>query len=164
MCDPVSLTLGSAAIGAVGSLYGGLSANRAARDNAALLDRQSALRMEQARVEQESADIRARRAAGSRNAGIGTTGVTAESFSDVINDDLQSTALEQRLIQYGALTDSQNLRAKAGNMRKQGSEALIGSVFSAAGQIADGSGKAYERSNKGVKVGSTFGGDGGVHG
>lgn len=151
MCDPIT----AGVISAGGAIYGGLSANRTARENAALLERQAVLRHEKAKVDIEAADIRARRALGSRDAAIGASGATAASFSDVIADDLATSALEKRLIKYGAAVDSANYRFQAQQQRQAGTDALIGAAFSAAGSVAGG----YGRSNmmaRGITIDSPW--------
>jgi len=156
MCDPASMVMASGTMGAAGSLFGGVSSMQAGFANSDLLNRQAALRQEKARVDIEAADIRFRRASGERNAGIGTTGISADSFSDVIDDDLKTSSLEKRLIQYGADVDSANLRMQAKMAKSQGIQRFVGSIFSAGGQMAGAYGKAYSLEKGGVSVGGSW--------
>lgn len=156
MCDPVTATVVSVGLSVGSSLYQGAQAKKRAKSNADVLERQAALRQEKARVDIEQADIRARRQAGARDAIIGTSGVSAESFSDIIDDDLKSAALDKQLIKYGADIDSSNIRMKAAQQRSEGKAALFGSVLSAAGSVAAGYGRVGELRTKGVATTSPW--------
>ncbi len=157
MCDPITATIGAGVIGGAGAIFGGISAKQTGDANAALLQQQAALRTEKAKVDIEAADLRQRRAAGERDAKIGTTGIDARSFSDVLADDLATGALEKALIKYGGQVDANNLNYQAQLQKSKGNDALIGSFFSAAGSVLGGYGQAGLIAAKGVSVGSIFG-------
>ena len=157
MCmDPVSAVLiAGTAVSAAGTIYGGISSKKAADANAAQAEQQAALRRQQALVDIETADRNQRRVMGKTLAAIGTSGVDARSFLDVINDDLQEGALEKIKIKYGGENDAKNLQTGAANTRRAGKAALIGSVFSAAGTAAQGYGRVSSYQTRASASGSS---------
>lgn len=157
MCDPVSAMFGAqAVIGVAGSLSAGSSQAKAHQANAAALELQRQNRLAKARFDVEQHDRKYRRATGSRDALIGTTGVTAESFSDVAADDAAESALEKAAIMWSAQNEANMLQFQADAQRRQAKDAKTASYFNAASSALSAMSGFKRYQTMGVKVGGTF--------
>lgn len=144
MClDPITMMTVGTVISGAGTVLGGFSAMKTGRAQAAQLQQQAQLRQAKAQFDSEMVMRRFERNRGSKLAGIAATGISAESFYDVLADDAAEAALEREAIKFGATADVANLQARANDVRAQGDAAFVGSLFSAAGSMASGFGKKY---------------------
>jgi len=144
------MMIAGTAISAAGTVLGGISSYQTGKANEKALNAQADARLEKGKYDTEQADIRFRREQGKVLAGIGTSGVDARSFLDVLTDDAAESSLEKQSIKFGATVDSNNLRYQGKVQRAQGKAALIGSIFSAAGTVASGYGKVTASQIKGA--------------
>ena len=141
MCDPITLGVTSAVIGAAGSLTSGIMSKQIGDANAKAYDQQARNREEKAKFDSAQARTKYDRHRGQTLASIGTTGFDIASFSDVFADSATESALEVKAIKYQGTVESNYLRFQGASAKYQGKAALLGSVFQAAGQVAGGFGK-----------------------
>jgi hypothetical protein len=145
-----------AVVGVAGSLSAGSAQAKAHAANAAALEVQRQNRLEKARFDVEQHDRKFRRASGSRDALIGTTGIDAQSFSDVRTDDAAESALEKAAIMWSAQNEANMLQFQADAQRRQGKDAKTASYFNAASAALSAMGGYKKYQTMGVKVGGTF--------
>lgn len=143
MCDPFTLTVASAAVGAAGSLATGFMGMQAGKANAKAYKYQAQLREEKAAFDSAQAVTKFQRVQGQAIANIGTTGIDLQSFSDVLADSAVESALEVAAIKWQGQHEADNLRFQARTQEYQAKAAMISSVFQATGQALGGAGKAY---------------------
>lgn len=142
MCDPFTLMAVGTAVSAAGSLASGYMGMQAGKANAAGYRQQAILREEKAKYDSAQAITRFERTQGQAVANIGTTGLSIESFSDVLADSAVESALEVEAIKWQGHAEANNLRFQAATQEYQGKAAMISGIFSAVGQAAGGMGKA----------------------
>ena len=157
MCDPVSALMGAqAVIGAAGALSAGSAQAKAHSANAGALEVQRTNRLEKAKFDVAQKDRAYRRVAGARDAGIGASGVTADSFTDIAADDSMESALEKAAIMWSAENEANMLQFQADAQRKQASSVRTASYFNAASAVLNAAGRYVKSQSYGVKAGSTF--------
>lgn len=157
MCDPVSAMFAAqAAVGATGALMSGSANAKAAKANAAALELQRVNRLEKAKFDVEQHDRKFRRAEGKRDADIGTTGISAESFSDVAADDTSESALEQAAIMWSAQNEANMLQFQADAQKQAAKDAKIASYFNAASSVLSAKTGYTKAATMGIKTGGTF--------
>lgn len=157
MCDPVSaLLVTQAAVGAAGAISAGSAQASASRSNAAALETNATNRIEKAKFDIAQADRNYRRTAGKRDANIGSTGITADSFTDIAADDAAESALEKAAAMWSAQNDANMLRFQAESQRNQAKSAKTASYFNAAGAVLSAAGSYVKVQGLGVKAGGTF--------
>lgn len=139
MCDPVSLTVAGAVIGAGGSLYSGFQQAGAYRDQARFAERAAVMEGQAGRYEMERVKSRNDRAlAGMRQQFI-SGGIALEgSAKEVIADSAAEASLDEQAILYGAKVRSDNKRFEAKLARSNARSAIIGGFINAAGSIIGG--------------------------
>lgn len=126
------------AISAVGTMKGGQDADAAAQYNAEVSRQTSE---EQARRD----EIQARMVIGSDRANYGASGVQLEgSPLDVLQQSAKTAELDRLTTLYAGATQSAAYKAA-------GEAAKTSAMFSAAGQLAEGAGKAYGGSGGAAK-------------
>lgn len=141
MCEPGTMMIAGAGLSAAGTLYGGISSNRAAKEAAAALEMQAQLRIQQGEYDAAQELRMHERDLGKKTASAAASGISLESFADVFADDAMESALARKTIRWGAQRDAANLRAQAAATKKQGKNSLIGSAFAAAGSLFSAGGK-----------------------
>ena len=143
MCmDPVTMMVAGTAISGAGQVFGGIQASRSSRANAAMLEQQAALRLAKGEADAADAQRRYDRAAGTTMATAAASGISIESFYDIFADDAAEASLERKRLKAGAAADAGNIRAQASATRSQGQNALVGSLFAAAGTVFNNAGRA----------------------
>lgn len=143
MCDPVSLGITAAVVGAAGSITTGIMGAKSASFNARELDRQAEIRREKAEYDVRQATTKFERLQGQTIASAATTGLSLQSFSDVLADSVMEHALEVKAIRWGGGNEARNLEGQAAGQRYNGQAAMIGGIFGAAGKLTGGLEKAY---------------------
>lgn len=142
MCDPFTLMAVGTAVSAAGTVATGYMGMKAGEANADGYRQQAIMREEKAKFDSSQAITRFQRTQGQAIANIGTTGISIESFSDVLADSAIESALEVEAIKWQGTAEANNLRFQADAQEYQGKAAFIGSLFAAAGQVAGGVGKS----------------------
>ena len=158
MClDPVSLGVMavSAAVGAGGSIFSGASQASTHSSNAAALRQQAADRQAKAQYDSELALRKYVRTSGSRDAMIGTTGLSANSFSDIFADDKAESALEIEAIKYQGKLEARNLEFQAAGQDRLSKDARISSYFNAASSVVNSVSSIYKAKTQFARAGIT---------
>lgn len=157
MCDPVSaMFVVSAGIGAAGALSAGAASSKAHSANAGALEIQKTNRMEKAKFDVAQQERHYTRVSGERDARIGTTGLTSDSFSDIRADDAAESALEQAATLWSAQNDANMLQFQVDAQRREAKAAKTASYFNAAGAVVSAAGGYAKSQGFGVKTGGTF--------
>jgi hypothetical protein len=154
MCDPLSISIASAGVGAVGALQSGMAASNAARTNAAMLEVQAQRRDQKAAFEVRQAEHTFDVQQGALRNRVSTSGLTAGSFSDLFAADATEKALQVEGIKWSAKNDTDNLKDQASAERSKASSATTSMFFNAAGAVVGAAGGYYKSSNLG-KGGAT---------
>ena len=157
--DPITLglMLGGGMIEGFGKIFGGFSEGRTRATTAALFDQQAIARIEKGEFDAAQSRRRFNRQQGETIAAIGTTGVDASSFLDVLMDDASEAALEREAIRHTARAEADQLRFQGREQRRAAKGAVIGSLVGAAASVVNSVAGARYRSS-----GSTTGGSAGV--
>ena len=145
MCIPIALGLGLAAAGvsAAGSLSSASAGAKAHKASAAAFEQQAIMREQKGAFDAQQAIHRYDRNRGQTVASIGTTGLSLESFSDVLADSAVESALEVKAIKYGAKAEADNLRFQAAGQRVQAKTTRQAGTLSAVGTMLGAGAKAY---------------------
>lgn len=154
MCDPISLTVAATAVTAAGTLYGGYRAkqegdyNAAVANNNATLERQQAAdalergKDEEVRYYRQLAQLKSQQQAAFAANGLDTTfGSAADTIVDTnIIGQADAYALRENTQREarGYLISAQNMREEGRAAKRQGRDALVGSVIEASGTILSG--------------------------
>lgn len=125
----------SAVIGAAGALKAGSSAKSQADGEAALYRAQAAARLAKAEFDADTAQRKFRRQEGQVQARAGGSGVTLESFYDVMNDDAAESSLERAAIRWSAQSEASMLEYQANAATRRGEDAKTASYYNAAGAV-----------------------------
>jgi hypothetical protein len=149
------MMLAGSAVSAAGTLFGGISANKASKEAAAAMEMQAQLRIQQGEYDAEQERRRYVRAAGTTQANAAASGIDIQSFADVFADDASESALAQKTIRWGAQRDAANMRAQASDMRTKGKNNLIGSIGAAVGSVFSSAGRYRSASSPSVGAWST---------
>ena len=155
MCESGMMMLAGSAVSAAGTLFGGISANKAAREAAAAMEMQAQLRIQQGEYDAEQERREYVRASGTTRANAAASGIDIQSFADVFADDAAESALAQKSIRWGAQRDAANIRAQASDTRTQGRNKLIGSIGAAVGSVFSSAGQYRAASRPAVGPWST---------
>lgn len=135
------MALVGTAISAGGSLMGGIQAQQSADANAAALEQQGVARREKGKYDAEAAQRDLTRNEGALTNRIAGTGVTQDSFSDVMADTIAEGKLAQAAIKWGADREIANLQFQADASRSKGQSALFSGLIGAASAGVAGYGK-----------------------
>lgn len=127
----------SAAIGAAGALRSGMSARSQADSEAALYRAQAAARLAKAEFDVDTAHRKYRRTKGQGEARAGGSGVSLDSFYDIMNDDAMESALERSAIRWSAKSEAAMLEYQASAAVKRGKDAQTASYINAAGSVVN---------------------------
>lgn len=127
----------SAAIGAYGSIKAGSSAKSQADSEAALYRAQAAARLAKAEFDVDTAHRKFRRQEGQVEARAGGSGITLESFYDIMNDDAAESALERAAIRWSAQSEATMLEYQARSATNRGNDAKSASYINAAGAVVN---------------------------
>lgn len=133
--SPVAL-----AMAAVGSIVGGVEANRAARAGARADEENSRLTILQGEQEALQTAREERRASGDMLAAMAGSGfeMGQGSFGDLLRESAYQRELEVLNIRTTRTQESNNLLAQASERRKAGKAALIGGMFGAVSTAIQG--------------------------
>lgn len=161
MCTlAAGFALVSAGLTAAGSMQQAGAQADAARVNAQTLRMRADVRRQQGVAELQQARRDDVRKQGALNAKIGTTGIAAENFSDILADDAAEYATRQATILWKSKVDAQFLEheaqveeVNAKNAKAAGRTAALTALVGAAGKAFVG-GKGG--SGTGISFGSTF--------
>lgn len=149
------IAVASAGIGVMSSLQQGKAAMAAAQTNAAGLRSQAVSAENKAAADAAQSRTRYERDKGVVESRIGTTGIDAGSFSDVLADDASEAALERALIRASGKAAANNLNFQAEAALAQGRDAKRASYLNAASSVVGAFSSAF-------KPGSGISGTGGV--
>jgi hypothetical protein len=153
MCEPASImtavSVGSTIAGTAasvvsagsqvaGSLHAGEMKSGIASANARLFDEQAKARIEKGKFDAQTAMRNYSRAKGTALSRIASSGVSAQSFYDVLADDAAEAALQRKAIKYGAQAEADNLRFQAAGQRLEARAAKDGARIAAIGNAASG--------------------------
>lgn len=139
---PTTAASSAGIFGAIGSLGSGLLGGVSGLINYRNLNAQAQLQLEKGEFDAATAARKFQRTQGQAIANIGQTGISLDSFSDVLADNVMESALEQKAIRFGAANAAANLRSQATGAAVSGTAAVIGGTFGAAGQYMAGQAKA----------------------
>lgn len=128
--------------GAIGSLGSGILGGVSGLMNYKALNAQADLQIQKGEFDAARAADKFRRTQGQAIANIGATGISLDSFGDVLADNVMESALEQKAIMYGAYSAARNLRSQASGALVSAGAAFIGGTFGAAGQYMAGQARA----------------------
>ena len=160
MCEATTiLAAGSALMGAVGAVGGGVAANKQAKYQAAEMENQAKVAdwqaeqtMEQTRQEQIAFDRQASRQRGEMAALQAASGLRmdAGSLLDIAADTAREQAIDRQNLGYqgqlnawGYNNQANALSASAANAKAAGRNALASGIMSGAGSLLGGVGSAY---------------------
>lgn len=134
MCDPITLGIAAAGVGAAGSLYSGFTTSQSYKDQARFADRAAVAEGQAGRYEQMRLRTRNDRALADVRQGFISAGVDPNSGSAnaVIGDSAAEAALDEQAILYGAKVRADNKRFEAKLARNNSTTAMFGSVLDAA--------------------------------
>lgn len=135
------LTVGGAAISAVGSIVQGISAKNAADYNAEIAQRNAVIARQQGAAAAKRQEREARIRMGAARASGAASGVLLESFGDLLEDSAREEALDRMTIIYNAELQAISGEASAEGYRQAGRSALIGGAVGAAGSLLRGASK-----------------------
>jgi hypothetical protein len=140
MCEPVSIGLGLATfgLGAAQSITQATMGAQTARVNAAALEQQAQIRLQKGEFDADQAINKYERLAGQARANIGVTGISADSFGDVLADSAMESALEVKAIRWGAAHEAKNLQFQASVQRANAKAAKVGGIFGVLGSALKG--------------------------
>lgn len=142
MCEiATGILVVSAAIGAASSLKAGASAKSQADGEAALYQSQKAARLEKAEFDVATAERKYRRQAGQVVSRAGGSGISLDSFYDVLNDDAEEAALERAAIRWTANSEAKMLDYQSNAATSKGEDAQSASYINAAGAVVSAFGK-----------------------
>lgn len=112
---------------------GGSSAKRQADSEAAMYRAQAAARLAKAEFDADAANRKYRRGKGQVESRGAASGISLESFYDVMNDDAMESALERAAIRWSAQSEANMLEYQASSATRRGKDAQTASYFNAAG-------------------------------
>ena len=136
MCEPtMALFAISGAIGAAGSLQAGSAAASAHKSNASAYDFMRTNRLEKAAFDVSQADRKFSRFSGTRDAQIGASGISADSFSDVRADDAGEHALENAATMWSAHNEATMLQFQSDSERVKAKDAKVAGYLNAASSV-----------------------------
>lgn len=158
MCDPLSLTVVSAGIGAGGAIYSGIQGKSAHEANAAALEVQAKARETKSQFDIDQAQQRFTKTQGAAIAQIAKSGLTVGSFSDILSSNAGEASIEQEAIRYGANLDADGIRYRAASERTAGKSSEISGYINAAGAVVGAAGNYYKMSGYSTKKGATLSG------
>lgn len=150
MCDPFSIAVTSAAVGAGGSIMQGMSAKRTADANAAALRVNADRREMKADFDIERTERQFQTQQGALRARIALSGITQGSFSDLIAADASERAMQVAGIEWSAQNDVDNLNFQASAAENQGRNAMTAGFINAAGSVVSSVGGYYKSAGLGA--------------
>jgi hypothetical protein len=160
MCDPVSIGVGfavvGATVGAVSALRQGSAAKGAAQANANLIDMQARQREHKAQYDEAQKRNAFLRVRGRQQAIAGKSGLSMLSFSDVFEDSALESALEIKAIRYSAAADVYQLKYQRNVEVWKGNEAKKAGQLAAVGAIAKGGAQAFGAMPESVSLSSPW--------
>jgi hypothetical protein len=166
MCDPVSaLMIAGAGIGAVGSIYGGMSQGAAYDDQARFAERQAVLEGQAGAYEADRLRTRNTRALAGMQQQYVSSGIDASSGSarEVIEDSAREAALDEEAVLFGAKLRADNRRFEARLAKSNAQSARIGGFISAAGNLVGGATNAVGFNSQRTVLQSGYAGVGGLY-
>jgi hypothetical protein len=126
-----------AALGAAGSIYAGVAADRQARSEADLYRTQAAARLQKAEFDAAQAQRKFVRNQGTVITRAASTGIDLQDFADVLADDAMESALEKAAIRWSAQSEAKMLEYQASAAIQRGKDAKTASYFRAAGSVVN---------------------------
>jgi hypothetical protein len=132
---PLLIMGASAAIGVAGAFQAGSSAKNQADGEAALYRAQAAARLAKAEFDAETSHRKYRREKGQVEARASGSGVSLESFYDVMNDDAMEAALERAAIRWSAQSEASMLEYQASAAERRGKDTKTASYINAVGAV-----------------------------
>lgn len=163
-----------AALGAAGAVFGGISGDRAAknqaramRQNAAAAAENAKLVRKQAELEASFQQLEASKLLGETKAGFAASGVSGGSEFAVMAESVANAEMDRLNIIFGGEIKARNLEGEASSLRSQARDInksrtmnLLASGFQAAGAFAKNGGGGGSRSSS--SSGSIGGGPRGI--
>lgn len=146
--DPVTIALvGAAGLSAIGKLFGGSKASKAAKDRALALEEGARQRLRESGMEASLGledDDRLEGTAAVRAAAGGGGGLRGSAM-DVLADLERQSLFKAKSTIYRGLSEARNMITEAKAERKDGKNAKISSYFSAGGSLLSGFASAAAR-------------------
>lgn len=154
MCDPVSLGIASAAVGAAGSLYSGFTQAAAYKDQARFADRQAVSEGQAGRYEEQRLkSSNDRQLAGMKQQFVsGGIDPNSGSSKEVIADSATQASLDEQAVLYGAKVRADNKRFEAKLARKNATSAIISGVIGAASSVVGGMTQTQDFNNARTRI------------
>jgi hypothetical protein len=166
MCDPVSaLMVAGGAIGAFGSIYGGMQQGAAYDDQARFAERQAVLEGQAGAYEADRLRTRNTRALAGMQQQYVSSGIDASSGSarEVIEDSAREAALDEEAVLFGAKLRADNRRFEARLARSNAQSARIGGFIGGVGNLIGGATSAFDFNSRRTVLQSGYAGVGGLY-
>lgn len=139
----ITLAVVSAATAAAGAISQGNAAKSAAEQNALVMERNAVISRQQGTAAAERQEREGRIRMGAARASAGGSGVTLDSFGDLLEDSAKQEELDRLTILYNSELQAQSGELSAAGERMAGDAAqsagrlgAAGSLLSAAGSVA----------------------------
>lgn len=141
MCDPLTLSIvaaGGAALSTAGTVTQGIAARNAGRAQKRAYDEAGEAARDQALADEARFRDRARREIAQQQAAGAASGVTGVTEELLLRESVVNMAADARQLRLNGEVERSRLRNQGTLARSQGNSAFLGSLFSAAGQAAQG--------------------------
>lgn len=142
-------SLAGTAVSAVGAIQQGNAAKAAADYNAQIAERNAVIARQQGAAAAAKQEREGRIRMGMARASAGGSGVTLDSFGDLLQDSAKQEELDRLTILYNADLQAQSGELSAAGERASGAAAQKAGYIGAAGSLLKGGASAYS------KMGST---------
>lgn len=146
--DPVTwatvATVAAGAMSAVGTVYSAQSTSRAAKYNEAVSQQNAVAARDSARVEEQRQRMQSFKQIGSMRANAAASGVSLDSFADVLADSETNAELDALLIRHGGELQARGYENTAALEDYRAKTAKTSGYIGAAGDLLGGAARGYD--------------------